>query len=549
MVFQRTFTVGLDERGVVFLDGVPSRVVGPGNHRLPIWDKPEVKTYSFGAPLDDVPEAIVALLGKDVVTLSVGLNELGVLLDGGVPKRLLSPGKYRFLSKDKLEVVTYTRGAALDDVPEAAFALLGKNVTAFDVKDDERGVLLERGVATRRLAPGRHRVWTDTTPTLQTVTLSSSAVELSTMSAVFRRLLAEDLKIFDIAQHERALLVRDSVATAVLPPGRHAYWSTENVSVVRYDENAISAELPPAHATLLVEHVDVVSVARLERAVVSRKGKPVRWLPPGQHHVWKHPDVSVSMVSVKGTETTPLDNELRAIVPATDYVEVTVPDGAMGVRFTDGAIDTTLSPGRHAAFCVEHQVTFISLDLRERVITVQGQDILTKDKVSLRLNTSLTYRVTDILKLVKGAKSADEVLYLAVQLGLREQVAQHTLDEILSDRVVLAAAVRPLAEARATELGLELVEFGVKDIILPGDMKTLLNKVIEAHKTAEANVILRREETAAVRSMAATAKILEENPVLMRLKELEAYKELADKVGTVNVVLGGDADKKLELKL
>jgi hypothetical protein len=70
----------------------------------------------------------------------------------------------------------------------------------------------------------------------------------------------------------------------------------------------------------------------------------------------------------------------------------------------------------------------------------------------------------------------------------------------------------------------------VKDVVLPGEMKALLNRVIEAQKEAEANVILRREETAATRSLAQTAKVLGENPLLVRLKELEAYKELAAKV-------------------
>jgi len=97
-------------------------------------------------------------------------------------------------------------------------------------------------------------------------------------------------------------------------------------------------------------------------------------------------------------------------------------------------------------------------------------------------------------------------------------------------------------------VGLELLDLGLKDLVLPGEMKVLLNRVIEAQKEAEANVILRREETAATRSMAQTAKVLAENPLLVRLKELEAYKELAGKVGQVNLVLGMDAVPQLQLK-
>jgi regulator of protease activity HflC (stomatin/prohibitin superfamily) len=105
-----------------------------------------------------------------------------------------------------------------------------------------------------------------------------------------------------------------------------------------------------------------------------------------------------------------------------------------------------------------------------------------------------------------------------------------------------------MVKARADTVGLKLVELGLKDVVLPGDMKELLNKVIQAQKEAEANVIFRREETAATRSMAQTAKVLAENPLLIRLKELEAYKELAGKVGKVNLVLGGEQLPKLEIK-
>jgi regulator of protease activity HflC (stomatin/prohibitin superfamily) len=106
----------------------------------------------------------------------------------------------------------------------------------------------------------------------------------------------------------------------------------------------------------------------------------------------------------------------------------------------------------------------------------------------------------------------------------------------------------PTVKARAASMGLELIELGLKDVVLPGEMKDLLNKVIAATKEAEANVILRREETAATRSLAQTAKVLAENPLLVRLKELEAYKDLAAKVGQVHLVLGDGALERLQLK-
>jgi regulator of protease activity HflC (stomatin/prohibitin superfamily) len=188
------------------------------------------------------------------------------------------------------------------------------------------------------------------------------------------------------------------------------------------------------------------------------------------------------------------------------------------------------------------------IDLRERVLAVTGQEVMTKDRVTLRLNLSATIRVKDAKRLATVARAPDDVVYLAMQLAAREAVTTRTLDELIAAREELAKVMVPAVRERAEGLGLELVELGVKDVVLPGEMKELLNKVIQAQKEAEANVILRREETAATRSLAQTAKVLAENPLLVRLKELEAYKELAAKVGQVHLVLGDGALEKLQLK-
>ena len=80
---------------------------------------------------------------------------------------------------------------------------------------------------------------------------------------------------------------------------------------------------------------------------------------------------------------------------------------------------------------------------------------------------------------------------------------------------------------KALAYGVNLVEAGVRDIILPGEMKAILNQVMEAKKKAEASLITRREEIAATRSLANTAEMLAKNPALMKLKELEALEKIA----------------------
>ena len=119
--------------------------------------------------------------------------------------------------------------------------------------------------------------------------------------------------------------------------------------------------------------------------------------------------------------------------------------------------------------------------------------------------------------------------------------------------VVVAAVLQNVVfidedRRRVGILGLDVVASGIRDVILPGDMKDLMNKVTEAKKAAEANLISRREETAAIRSQANTAKLLVENPTLMRLRELEVLEKIAS-AGHLKVVLGekGLADRVTNL--
>ena len=146
------------------------------------------------------------------------------------------------------------------------------------------------------------------------------------------------------------------------------------------------------------------------------------------------------------------------------------------------------------------------------------------------------------------ADGATQSLYREAQLALRAVVAARELDAFLTDKDAVTGEFEEAVRRRAGELGLEVVSVGVRDVILPGDMKDLMNKVTEAKKAAEANLIVRREETAAMRSQANTARLLADNPTLMRLRELEVLERVAAS-GKLNVVLGekGLADRVVNL--
>lgn len=115
-----------------------------------------------------------------------------------------------------------------------------------------------------------------------------------------------------------------------------------------------------------------------------------------------------------------------------------------------------------------------------------------------------------------------------------------TLDELLENKQLIDETVTTHLNERLAGSGLEVSGLGVRDIILPGEMKTLLAQVVEAEKAAQANVIRRREETSATRSLLNTAKVMEDNPTALRLKELETLERVAERIDRISVFGGLD---------
>jgi regulator of protease activity HflC (stomatin/prohibitin superfamily) len=136
-------------------------------------------------------------------------------------------------------------------------------------------------------------------------------------------------------------------------------------------------------------------------------------------------------------------------------------------------------------------------------------------------------------------------LYREAQLELRAAVGGRTLEKLLVDKDEVGNEIRNRLAPRAAEFGVTVSGVGLRDIILPGDMKVILNEVIVAQKQAEANLIRRREETAAARSQANTAKLLAENPVLARMKELEALQEILKGTQASFVLGSGDLAEQI----
>ena len=217
-----------------------------------------------------------------------------------------------------------------------------------------------------------------------------------------------------------------------------------------------------------------------------------------------------------------------------------VDQGQVGLLCVDGKLEKSLNPGKHYFWRVNRTLLPKVVDLRLQVLEVNGQEILTKDRVSLRINLTASYRIVDPQEAVSQLKDFEDFICKELQLKLREVVGTRSLDDLLADKHALNKDILTELPKKLQKFGIELSSLGIKDIVLPGEMKQILNRVVEAQKESEANLIRRKEETQAVRSLHNTAKMMENNPIIMRLKELESLERITEKVDRITVSGGLD---------
>ncbi|MBL8809511.1 MAG: slipin family protein [Planctomycetaceae bacterium] len=355
-------------------------------------------------------------------------------------------------------------------------------------------------------------------------------------------------KRIKIRSYEVGLLFRDGEFQGLVKAGTHWYFDPFGkirVEVVSQREPWLVHEKLDliVKSGALTDHAIVLDLKDNERALVWIENRFSHLLPAGLYAYWTgQKDVRVEIVDARNVKFE--HHELKVIAKSPMAQRVldisTVARDRAGVLFVDGRYIETLDPGLYAFWKGQSEARVVEVDLRETMVDVGGQDIMTADKVTLRLNAVVTYRIVDARKSISQTDDVRQALYRETQLVLRSVVGARELDAFLTEKDAVAAEVEQNVRSRASELGLEIASVGIKDVILPGEMKDLMNKVTEARKAAEANLISRREETAAIRSQANTAKLLSDNPVLMRLRELEVLEKIAT-AGKLNIVLGEKA--------
>jgi len=365
-------------------------------------------------------------------------------------------------------------------------------------------------------------------------------------------------KTIDIADNERALLFRRDNFERVLEPGRHrlrALGGKARVEVFDITDVAFKHKnakfLMNTYAARLSDYIGSIELNDIQVGLIYSDQHLIDILAPGAFFsYWKGAeeikvdvinidksfDIHDSLLSLLGRGLK--IGRSKEVLTAISYNEV--PDERVGLLQVNGKLEKVLQPGNYGFWKYNRSVVVKLLDMRLQVMEVNGQEILTKDRVSLRINLSASYRITNPELIATKLNDFASYVYRELQLRLREAVGTKTLDQLLEDKDALNVVIADGVKEKLDEYAIVLHSVGVKDIVLPGDMKLILNQVVEAQKAAEANLIKRREETQAMRSLHNTAKMMENNPTLLRLKELESLEKITERIDKISVYGGLD---------
>ena len=363
-----------------------------------------------------------------------------------------------------------------------------------------------------------------------------------------------------VNENQKGLLFKNGVLTRILNAGKYTLFGGKTVELLPISKEILPAGCPVEKILDCPEAKDSVSVVSVKNGEVCLHyvdGCFEECLTAGKHAFWN--DRGAHEFKVISTEDPKITDIPATIIKqlGTGFVtEIFVPDQSKAIICYDGKAVENVGAGRYYYWNGAIKVTAPTYSMRIQNLLISGQEILTKDKVGVRVNFSVDWKITDYVKIYENFPNITQSLYTAARLALRDFLGGKTMDELLADRENIGNEVLEELKKRSADMYVEIISAGIVDVILPGEISSIMNSVLAAEKRAQANVITRREEVASTRSLLNTAKLMDENATLRRLKELEYIERICEKVGEITVdarssilsqltqIIGGSDGKK-----
>lgn len=359
------------------------------------------------------------------------------------------------------------------------------------------------------------------------------------LKSLFKTKQTDFMRRVKINKHEIGLVIKDRAYVRVLTEGKYWLLNEEIAIFNRFSEFTLGLWIDQL---MLVdgfrEEVEIVDVPLNHLALVFIDHKLVYVYPTGKHAVWKsNLNIRIQYENIADYRILEsVGRELLNTLPLKNYIrELDIAAHEKAVLLVDGKLMGVLDAGTYTYWKNINKIEVKRVDMRVRNLELTGQELLTKDKAQIRMNFVAQYQVKDVEKALLENSDYERQLYVMLQIALRNYVGLQSLDELMLSKDQVNEAVHTSLKVTSEMLGIDLLHSGCKDLILPGEIRDIMNQVLVAEKRAQANVITRREETASTRSLLNTAKLLEENAMLYKLKELEYVERMAEKISEISL--------------
>lgn len=299
---------------------------------------------------------------------------------------------------------------------------------------------------------------------------------------------------------------------------------------------------------LVEKHFYVFELSDYEIWIISKLWRVVQLLEWGDIYFYFKWKFEIQIEKIEFSSSPIIPNEytkkftlLKEIYGKLHYIqENTINNNEKWLLIINWKINWILDPGKYLFINKFDKIEIIFFPTNKNKLEVSGQELLTKDKYNLRVNSSVYFYITDIIKYYENYSQWFDFIYSEAQFALREIIAKYTLDEILEKKELISLELQEYISKKILKECVKIENVWIKDIILPWEMREIMNQVIQAEKTSQVNAIKRRDEVASVRNMLNTAKLYEENPILLRLKEIETLEKVVEKIKNLNVNNGFD---------
>lgn len=210
---------------------------------------------------------------------------------------------------------------------------------------------------------------------------------------------------------------------------------------------------------------------------------------------------------------------LALLVIRTQVRSLTVYEFEKALKYRRGRFLGLVGPGRY--WHRPAVTSFQKVDQRAAFVSITGQEVLSSDGVTLKVSVAARYRVAEPAVAINEVQDYSGSLYLELQLALRKIIGGTPIDELLEARQEIGARLLAETAAKAGELGIELLDVEVKDVMFPGALKKIFTQVVQARQEGLAALERARGETAALRNLANAAQLVERNPNIMQLRLLQ----------------------------